>query len=164
MQEKAITLKNGQVKGIYEYFVNVLQQDGKNAVFSYMVYKNAEKLAEAYGKITSKIYNENTDVAFQEFRKKASDLVSQFADRDEQGNIKLDDKGQVLITEQIAEFREADKKLAEENKQMLEARQAKINESMQYLELTNEYSMLTIELKDFPNDAAPGIVGIFAEV
>ena len=65
MEEKAITLKNGQVKGICEYFVNVLQQDGKNAVFSYMVYKNAEKLAEAYGKIVRKIYNENNDVAFQ---------------------------------------------------------------------------------------------------
>lgn len=129
-----------------------------------MVYKNAEKLAEAYGKIASKIYDERNDAAFQEFRKKASDLVGQFADRDEQGNIKLDDKGQVLITEQIAEFREADKKLAEENKQMLEARQAKIDESMKYLEMTNEYSLLTIELKDFPNDAAPGIVGIFAEV
>ena len=164
MQEKAITLKNGQVKGIYEYFVNVLQQDGKNAVFSYMVYKNAEKLAEAYNNIVSKIYNENADVAFQEFKKKASELVGQFADRDEQGNIKFDDRGQVIITEQIAEFKEADKKLSEENKEMLAARQAKINESMKYLELTNEYSMLTIELKDFPNDAAPGIVGIFAEV
>lgn len=164
MQEKAITLKNGQVKGIYEYFVTQLQQDGKNAVFSYMVYKNAEKLATAYNEIVSKIYNENTDAAFQEFKKKASELVGQFADRDEQGNIKFDDKGQVLITEQIAEFREADKKLAEENKQMLEARQAKINESVKYLEMTNEYSLLTIALTDFPNATSPGIVGIFAEV
>lgn len=164
MQEKAITLKNGQVKGIYEYFVNVLQQDGKNAVFSYMVYKNAEKLTTAYNKIVSKIYNENADAAFQEFKKKASELVGQFADRDEQGNIKFDDKGQVLITEQIAEFREADKKLAEENKELLEARQEKINESVQYLELSDEYSLITIKLTDFPNDAAPGIVGIFADV
>lgn len=164
MQEKAITLKNGQVKGIYEYFVNVLQHDGKNAVFSYMVYKNAEKLATAYNEIVSKIYNENADAAFQEFKKKASELVRQFADRDEQGNIKFDDKGQVLITEQIAEFREADKKLAEENKELLKARQEKINESVQYLELSDEYSLITIKLTDFPNDAAPGIVGIFADV
>jgi len=129
-----------------------------------MVYKNAEKLATAYNEIVSKIYNENADAAFQEFKKKASELVGQFADRDEQGNIKFDDKGQVLITEQIAEFREADKKLAEENKQMLEARQAKINESVKYLELSDEYSLITIKLTDFPNDAAPGIVGIFADV
>lgn len=129
-----------------------------------MVYKNAEKLTTAYNKIVSKIYNENADAAFQEFKKKASELVGQFADRDEQGNIKFDDKGQVLITEQIAEFREADKKLAEENKELLEARQEKINESVQYLELSDEYSLITIKLTDFPNDAAPGIVGIFADV
>lgn len=129
-----------------------------------MVYKNAEKLAESYNNIVSKIYNENADVAFQEFKKKASELVAQFADRDEQGNIKFDEKGQVIITEQIAEFKEADKKLAEENKDMLEARQTKINESMKYLEIHGEYSLLTIELKDFPNDTAPGIVGIFADV
>ena len=164
MQEKTLVLKNGQVKGIYEYFINVLQQDGKNAVFSYMVYKNAEKLATKYGEIISKIYNENTDIAFQEFKKKASDLIAQFADRDEQGNVKRDANGQVLITEQIAEFRDADKKLSEENKEMLTARQTKIDESMKYLDMTNEYLMLTIKLSDFPNEAAPGIVGIFAEV
>lgn len=129
-----------------------------------MVYKNAEKLAEAYNNIVSKIYNENADVAFQEFKKKASELVGQFADRDEQGNIKFDDRGQVIITEQIAEFKEADAKLVEENKEMLDARQARINESVQYLELSDEYSLITIKLSDFPNDAAPGIVGIFAEV
>lgn len=129
-----------------------------------MVYKNAEKLAEAYGKIVSKIYNENTDVAFQEFKKKASELVIAYADRDEQGNIKRDDNGQIVITEQIAEFKEADEKLVADNKEMLDARQARINESMKYLDLNNEYTLLTIKLSDFPNDAAPGIVGIFAEV
>lgn len=129
-----------------------------------MVYKNAEKLAEAYGKIVSKIYNENTDVAFQEFKKKASELVIAYADRDEQGNIKRDDNGQIVITEQIAEFKEADEKLVAENKEMLDARQARINEIMKYLDLNNEYTLLTIKLSDFPNDAAPGIVGIFAEV
>ena len=164
MQEKTIRLKNGQVKGIYEYFVNILQQDGKNAVFSYMVYKNAEKLATAYNEIISKIYNEVADADFAKFKKAANDLVVKFADRDEQGNIKRDEKGQIVITEQIAEFREADEKLVAENKEKLDARQARINESVQYLELSDEYSLITIKLSDFPNDAAPGIVGIFAEV
>ena len=129
-----------------------------------MIYKNAEKLAEAYSTIVSKIYNENADTAFQEFKKKAADLVVAYADRDDQGNVKRDDKGQILITEQIAEFKEADAKLLEENKEVLNARQEKINETIKYLELPGEYSLLTIKLSDFPNEAAPGIVGIFAEV
>lgn len=129
-----------------------------------MIYKNAEKLAAKYGEIISKIYIETADADFEKFKKDASDLVVKFADRDEQGNIKRDETGKIMITEQIAEFKEADKKLAEENKEMLDARQAKINESLKYLEMTNEYSLLTIKLSDFPNEASPGIVGIFAEV
>jgi len=164
MQEKTLVLKNGQVKGIYEYFVRILQQDGKNAVFSYMVYKNAEKLASAYADIAGKVYNENADTAFQEFKKKAEELIAKYADKDENGKIKRDANGQVLITEKLEEFKADDKKLVEDNKEMLEARQAKINESIKYMELTNEYSLLTISLSDFPSEAAPGIVGIFAEV
>ena len=129
-----------------------------------MIYKNAEKLATAYNEIIGKIYNEATDIDFAAFKKKAGELVTKFADRDEQGNIKRDDNGQIVITEQIAEFKEADEKLVAENKEMLDARQARINESMKYLDLSNEYSLLTIKLTDFPNEAAPGIVGIFAEV
>lgn len=164
MQEKAITLKNGQVKGIYEYFARLLQQDGKNAVFSYMVYKNAEKLAAKYGEIISKIYIEEADTAFQNFKKEASELIEKFADKDENGHVKRDARGQILITEQVEEFKKANEKFAADNKEMLDARQVKINESMKYMELTNEFSLLTIALSDFPNDAAPGIVGIFAEV
>ena len=164
MQEKTLVLKNGQVKGIYEYFVKILQQDGKNAVFSYMVYKNAEKLASAYADIASKVYNEHTDTAFQEFKKKAEELIVKYADKDENGKIKRDANGQVLITEKLEDFKADDKKLVEDNKEMLAARQEKINESIKYMELTNEYSLLTIGLSDFPSEAAPGIVGIFAEV
>lgn len=141
-----------------------MQQDGKTAVFSYMIYKNAEKLASVYGEIVSKIYNENTDKDFMKFRQDANSLIAQFADKDEQGNIKFDANGQVIITEQIAEFKEADRKLTEENKSILAARQEKINESMKYLDMSNEYSLITLGLSDFPNETAPGIVGIFAEV
>lgn len=129
-----------------------------------MVYKNAEKLAAKYGEIISKIYIEETDTAFQEFKKKAEELIVKYADKDENNTIKRDANGQILITEKLKDFKADDKKLVEDNKEMLETRQAKISESMKYLELTNEYSLLTIELKDFPNNTAPGIVGIFADV
>lgn len=129
-----------------------------------MVYKNAEKLASAYAEIMNKIYNEAADTAFQDFKKKAEELIVKFADKDENGKIKRDINGQYIITEKLEEFKAADKKLVEDSKEILDARQIKMNETMKYLDLSNEYSLLTIKLTDFPNEAAPGIVGIFAEV
>ncbi len=164
MQEKAITLKNGQVKGIYEYFINQIQREGKNAVYSYMIYKNAEKLAPTYNEIVSKIYNENLDTDFIMFKQQAGKLIEQYADRTEDGKIKFDENKQVLITEKFDEFKKANDELTLANKSMLDARQAKIAESTKYLELSNEFSVLTISLADFPADTAPGIVGLFAEV
>ncbi len=163
MEQKSITLKRGQVKGIYEYFASQLQQEGKNAAFSYFVYKNAEYLASEYANIVKVAYNENADEKFQEFRQKGTEIVTKYADRDEQGNIKFDEKGQPIITEQIAEFQAEDKKLVEEYKDVLDNRSAKIKETITFLETTSEYRLYVLPLKDFPNNTAPSIVGIFAE-
>lgn len=129
-----------------------------------MIYKNAEKLSAAYGEIVSKIYNEEVDADFQNFKKKAGDLIVEYADRDEQGNIKFDDNKQVLITEKHEEFKKANDALVAENKAVIDARNNKITETNKYLELSNEYSMLVIGLSDFPADTVPGIVGIFADI
>ena len=118
MKEKNIMLTNGQVKDAFEYFANQLRQDGKNAIYSYMIYKNAERLTNAYKNIVSKIYNENTDKKFQEFKMKANELFRKYADRDDQGNIKLDEKGQPVITEQFNEFKEANDKLTKDNEEL----------------------------------------------
>lgn len=129
-----------------------------------MIYKNAEKLSAAYGEIVSKIYNEEADADFQAFKKKAGDLIAEYADRDEEGNIKFDDNKQVLITEKLEDFKKANDALVAENKAVIDARNNKITETNKYLELNNEYSMLVIGLADFPADTVPGIVGIFADI
>lgn len=164
MKEKNIMLSNSQVKGAFEYFSSQLRQDGKNATYSYMIYKNAERLTDAYKNIVSKLYNENTDEKFQKFRMDINETIRKYADRDDQGNIKLDDKGQPVITEQIEEFKKENDELMKKNKSVIEERQKKVDESVQLLNQTSEYYLFTVELKDFPNDTLPGIVGLFAEV
>lgn len=162
MKEKNMMLSNSQVKGAFEYFTNQLRLDGKNATYSYMIYKNAERLTDTYKNIVRKLYNENTDEKFQKFRTDINELIRKYADRDDQGNIVFDNKGQPVITEQINEFKEENSKLMEKNNSILDERKKKIDESMQLLNQTSEYYLFTIELKDFPNDTLPGIVGLFA--
>ena len=160
MEQKPITLKRGQVKGIYEYFVQQLQREGKSAEFSYFVYKNAEYLSSEYSSIVNTIYNEATDAKYQEFLKKTNELIVKYADRDEQGNVVVENNN-YKITEQLVEFKEENDKLIAEYKAILDNRQQKINESMQFLELTSEYNLIVLPINKFPDTTLPAIVGIF---
>lgn len=164
MEQKTITLKRSQVKGIYEYFANLLQQEGKNAEFSYLIYKNAETLAQEYANIINTIYDENRDVAYKKFEQENKQLLIKYADRDEQGNPIRLENGTLKITEQIAEYEQEMKRLFDENKQMLEKRQQKIQESYKFLNVPVEFNLLVMPISHFPDTTAPVIVGTFAVV
>lgn len=161
MEQRLITLKNGQIKAIYEYFAKLLNEDGKNAAFSYMLYKNVEILNERYADIIAKMYDEKTDVEFQNFRNKGSELVTKYADRNEQGEILLDTRGQPIIREMLAEFNTDREKLTEEFKPMLDNREQRIAETISMLETTYELNLYVTKIENMPNDTMPAIVGIF---
>lgn len=163
MEQKTIILTNGQVKVIYEYFSQLLQQEGKNALFSYFIYNNMKFLSESYNKIVNLLYNENTDEKYQEFRQKASELVTKYAERDEQGNVKFNEQNQPMIIEQIAEFKEENEKLIEKYKEVIDNRNFKIKEAIDFLEVSAEYRLFVLSIKDFPDNTAPLVVGIFTE-
>lgn len=160
MEQKTIILTNGQVKGIYEYFTQQLQQEGKTAKFSYFVFKNAESLSEAYNKIVNTIYVEELDTNFQKYKNDLDALLLKYTDRDEQGKPIIIDK-QYSITEQIVEFKEEVAKLEEANKEVLANRQQKIQESVKFMQLTVEYSLIVMPIADFPDKTMPAIVGLF---
>lgn len=160
METKTITLKRGQVKSIYEYFVQQLQQEGKTAEFSYFVYKNAEILAGEYQNIVNLIYDESRDTKFHEFMKKRSELITKYADRDEQGNL-ITENNNVKITEQVAEFKQETEELEKEYKEVLDTRDQRIKESVQFLDMTSEYNLIVMSVTKFPDKTMPAIVGIF---
>lgn len=126
-----------------------------------MIYKNAETLAQEYANIVNTIYDENRDVAYKTFMQESQNLLIKYADRDEQGNPITTDNGGFKITEQIAEYKQESQKHFDENKAMLEARQQKINESVQFLDVPLEFSLIVMPIAKFPDKTAPVIVGIF---
>ena len=161
MEQKTITLKRGQVKGIYEYFASQLQQEGKTAEFSYFIYKNAETLAQEYANIVNTIYDENRDIKYKTFMQESEALLIKYADRDEQGNPITTENGGFKITEQVAEYKQEAQKHYDDNKEMLDERQQKIQESVQFLEVPLEFSLIVMPITKFPDKTAPAIVGIF---
>lgn len=160
---KTLTLTNGTAKVAYEFFNAMLQRDGANPEFSYLCYQNAVTLAEPYNGIISQLYNENTDEEFVKFRNEYSKLAMKYADRDPSTGKELYNKdGSLKITENIVEFNEASKKLAEENKEAISNHDTKVNASMEFLaKNAANYELVTIPVSAFPNWTLPVIVGVF---
>lgn len=126
-----------------------------------MIYKNAETLAQEYANIVNTIYDESRDIAYKKFMQESQNLLIKYADRDEQGNPITTENGGFKITEQIAEYKQESQKHFDENKAMLEAREQKINESVQFLDVPLEFSLIVMPITKFPDKTAPVIVGIF---
>lgn len=139
----------------------MLQQEGKNAEFSYLIYKNAESLANEYANIVKSIYNENNDSKYKEYLQKSQELLLKYADRDEQGNPITAENGNIKITEQIAEYKLEMDELYSCNRAVLEERQQKIQESIQFLEVSSEYNLIVMPVAKFPDNTIPAVVGIF---
>lgn len=161
MEQRLITLKNGQIKAIYEYFAKLLNEDGKNAAFSYLLYKNVTIMQEQYNAVSAQIYSEADDKDFMDFVKQTNELVVKYADRNEQGEIILDDTSKPRITELLAEYTTDNKKLMEKYKDVLDNRNAKVKQSIEILETSVELELYVTLIENFPNETPPAIVGIF---
>ncbi len=125
-----------------------------------MIYKNVEILSGDYNNIVNTIYDERRDAKFAEFMSKTDELIVKYADRDEQGN-PIAENNSYKITEQIAEFKQEREALEKEYADVLANRQQKIQESMQFLDTSSEYSLIVLPITKFPNKTLPAIVGIF---
>lgn len=92
--------------------------------------------------------------------KKRSELITKYADRDEQGNL-ITENNNVKITEQVAEFKQETEELEKEYKEVLDTRDQRIKESVQFLDMTSEYNLIVMSVTKFPDKTMPAIVGIF---
>lgn len=156
-----ITLKKSEVKIIFEYFNKTLLEVGKNANYSFLCYKNVELMSDVYNNIVNSVYNEQMDHDFQKFIRSANELILNHADRDEQGEILRDNKGNIIINENLVEYTENLDKLKEEYKIAITNRDTMIKQSISMLQEKVEFSLYCTEIENFPSDTLPMIVGIF---
>ena len=112
--EKKVQLSQLEIKQYYEMLNKYVGEKGITAELTYAAIKTIKSLNDAYQEIAQGIYNPDTDPKFTEYKQKVNGLIVKFADRDEQGELKLDANKQPIITEQIVEYQNEIKKLQDE--------------------------------------------------
>lgn len=159
--EKEILLTRIEFKQYFEAFDKYINNENSNAELNYIALKTLNKFKPEYDKIISGIYNPDKDIKFQEYKRQVNQLAIKYADRDEQGEILLNDNKEPIITEQIIEFQNELKQLIDSNKELLEQVNSANENNFKFLnELIkfNIYAWKTIEMVP---DKIPGIIMYF---
>lgn len=160
MIKKTLKLKKIEVTQLFEEFNTLILKEGVSAKYSLFVYNNAQVLMPIWEQIAAEIYDERREPEFPKFIQQNNDIITKYADRDEQGNIVKDQNGQPMITEQIVEFNTAVETLNSTYKEMLEriAQKDEINKQVYLQEIEVELTCLDID--EFPANTKPFVVGI----
>lgn len=159
--EKEILLTRIEFKQYFEEFDKYINNENSNAELTYIALKTLNKFKQEYNKIISGIYNSDKDIKFQEYKRQINQLAIKYADRDEQGEILLNDNKEPIITEQIIEFQNELKQLIDNNKELLEQVNSANENNFKFLnelEKFNIYAWKTIEMVP---DKIPGIIMYF---
>lgn len=161
MKSEKRKLSNYQIKQLYEDFAKKVYEEGITAKYSWFLYKNYQILGNAYAAIANEVFDERREPDFQNMLNDQNELVLKYADRDEQANIKRDERGNPVINDNIVEFNK-------ENDQLLSTKYAALYEKLQNKEKFNheiltrqvDIDLLVLDVSEFPPTTPPYIVGL----
>ena len=102
--EKNIQLTQLEFKSYFETLNKYINVNGINSELTYAAVKTIKALENEYQDVLKGIYNPDNDPKFQEYKQEAQKILISKADRDEQGNIKVDANKTPIVTEQIVEY------------------------------------------------------------
>ena len=136
-----------EIKNVYEWMQNNLSNSEFFTEVALLIYNNITQMAPYYKEIITGCYDENQDKEYHEYVSAVRKLYMQYVDRNEQGEPKLDERGNPVVTEQIVEFTEAKKKLDSEHTDLIKRVQNKDATNAKYLQekMTVEYFTLDYE-------------------
>lgn len=157
MTEVEVEISLGEIKGLYEYFLDSYRKEGLSVNWSIFVYKSLQLLSGSYEQVHKGEYNENNDPMYHEYGQKMNNLIRQYVDRDEQGN-PIIEQGEPRITEMIVEFQKEQKKLDEEYKELVEKLEHKNEMNNKFLSQKVKIKMLKADKSEIPDKVPPIIV------
>lgn len=158
------TLKNRDILNLFNEFNANVTKEGLNPSYSFMMFKNTQALYDTVIKINSQLYDERKEPEWENLLKDRNQLYNQFADRDEQGNVIVDEKTNTpKVTEMIVEFENGLKEIESKYHDMLVRIQTKDQTNSLVLDQENEVEVVTLAISEFPDITKPFIVGLLAE-
>lgn len=158
MKEVDVELTLGEIKGLYEFFIDSYRKEGLTVDWSIFIYKNLQYLSKPYEQIISGEYNENKDPKYAEYAEKMNKLLQQYVDRDEQGTPITLKTGEPQITELIVEFQKEQKKLDEEYKDLITKLENKEEINRKFLSQKVKIKLFKAEKSEIPDKIPPIIV------
>ena len=159
---KEIEVSLGDIKLLYEYFVDQYKKDGITVTYSKFVCKNLQMLVTPYQQIADGIYDESRDPKYHEYGGKFNALVKKYVDRDEQGNPIIVDN-EPRITEMIVEFQKEQTELDNEYKDLIEKLNKKNEINNKFLSQRVKIKIYKLYENEMPNVVPPFIVNLLLE-
>lgn len=159
--EKKVQLTQLEIKQYFEILNKYISGNGINAELTYAALKTIKSLEKDYQDIAAGMYNPDADPKFAEYKQKANELVIKYADRDEQGEIKLDANKNPTITEQIVEYQNDMKKLQEQFAETLKLVGGANEFNRNYLNQAREVTIYTWQHIEQVPDEIPGVFMLY---
>lgn len=159
--EKKVQLTQLEIKQYFEILNKYISGNGIDAELTYAALKTIKSLEKVYQDIAAGMYNPDTDPKFAEYKQKANELVVKYADRDEQGEIKLDANKNPTITEQIVEYQNDMKKLQEQFAETLKLVGGANEFNRNYLNQAREVTIYTWQHIEQVPDEIPGVFMLY---
>ncbi len=148
-----INMKNRDVLDLHEALTTI---EGRrfSVKFGYFVAKNKVVLKNEYSALDEA---RKASPEFTEFDTKRATLAADNADKDEQGQPKIENNNFIII-EKFEEFKKALDDLKEEYADAIKEQEQKIKDFEVLLEEEVEYKGPKIDLKDIPEQIEPSVL------
>lgn len=151
------TLKNFQVKALFEYFNGLVNKEGQKPVFSDFVFQNFSLLGPAYAQLMNEINKQ--DPAIAEYSQKANAIMAKYAERDEKGMVKAGANGQPVITDP-AKYSEEMEELNKASEGVQEKFAAESKAKNELMQKDVKVNIFAITLSEFIDTCPPFVVGL----
>lgn len=159
--EKEVILTRLELKQYFEILNNYINGESIDAELTYIAIKTIKNLEPLYQKIVNGIYNPDNDLNYKKYKENFDKLMFKYADRDEQGEILLDNNKQPIITEQIIEFQNDLNQLDKENKELLDLVNNANENNFNFLNQTEQIKIYAWKTIDLVSNKIPGIIMFF---
>ena len=161
IKEKKVQMSQLEIKQYFEMLNKYISGNGINADLTYAALKTIKSLEKDYNDIMTGLYNPDTDPKFTEYKHRVDELVMKYADRDEQGELKLDANKRTVITEQIVEYQNDIKKLQEEFVETLKLVNGANDFNRNFLNQSKEVTIWTWCIIEEVPDEIPGVFMLY---
>lgn len=161
IKEKKVQMSQLEIKQYFEMLNKYISGNGINADLTYAALKTIKSLEKDYNDIMTGLYNPDTDPKFAEYKQRVDELVMKYADRDEQGELKLDVNKRPIITEQIVEYQNDIKKLQEEFVETLKLVNGANDFNRNFLNQSKEVTIWTWSIIEEVPDEIPGVFMLY---